>query len=220
MKKVSIFLSIIFIILFLSCKNNTESKLSFTEENTIKNTVKEKEQSITWSKELEGDRLSEKVSSSNNKVSSEVIYNIDVVNILSDFQSPIYPEFENFGKLDTTSLSGAAKEKIISFCNGLADLNKQQLQSSFNSKYIFNYVFFLEELKNNWKNNFNEDFPEELKEDEKLFSKWIIGEPFNGEEIIQIPVRFYCKQGTLDVTLYLNIKQQYSIYQAAISGWK
>ena len=53
-----------------------------------------------------------------------------------------------------------------------------------------------------------------------LFSKWIIGEPFSSEEIIQIPVRLYCKYGTIDVTLYLNRQKSNAVNLITIDRWK
>ena len=55
---------------------------------------------------------------------------------------------------------------------------------------------------------------------EMLFSKWIIGEPFSSEEIIQIPVRLYCKYGTIDVTLYLNRQKSNAVNLITIDRWK
>ena len=65
--------------------------------------------------------------------------------------------------------------------------------------------------------------PEEKKtviQKEKLFSKWIIGEPFFSEEIVQIPVRLYCKYGTIDVTLYLNRQNSNAVNLITIDRWK
>ena len=55
---------------------------------------------------------------------------------------------------------------------------------------------------------------------EMLFSKWIIGEPFFSDEIIQIPLRLYCKYGTIDVTLYLNRQKSNAVNLITIDRWK
>jgi len=220
MKKCLFLISFIFLFFTLSCNNEAEQKLTFLEEDTIKKSVKTKESNITWSKEIEGERLSQDLSPVNSKVSSEVEYNMDVMKVLPDFQKPQYPEFENFGKLDISELNYSAKEKIVQFCTDFSKGSNSSVQSYFNNQYIFNYVFFMDEIKKDWITEFGEEYPEKMEEEQVLFDKWILGQPFMGEEIIQIPVRFYCKQGTLDITLYLNSKKQYSIYQITINRWE
>ena len=61
---------------------------------------------------------------------------------------------------------------------------------------------------------------EKLKEDEKLFSKWTLGEPFIGSEIIQIPVRFYADCGTIDVMMFLSSSGNNEFYQITIDRWQ
>lgn len=214
MKNKLFYVFFILIIFLVSCKNQSENKLSFSEENTIKKSVLEKENDITWSKELDANRLKESISAK--KLSDDVINSIDIMKILPDFQKDIYPEFENFGKLDSSSLTVILKEKITNICTEIAEGKEDKIKSSFNSNYIFNFVFFINDLKKEWEKNFGIDFPE----NEVLFNKWIIGEPFFGEKILQVPVRFYCNNGTVDVTLYMNIENAYSIYQITINRWE
>lgn len=208
------------LVIFISCKNNPDSKLVYTEENTIKNSIILRESNITWSRELEPDRLSTKVSKENSSISDDVEYNLDVIRILKNFQKPLYPEFINFGKLDISQLNISVKEKLNSFCSDLSKSCNVAVDSYFNNQYLFNYIFFKQELKNGWKAHFNSEYPELLKDDEQIFDKWVFGQPFKGDEIIQIPVRFYCKHGTVDITLYLNNLKQNSIYQITIDRWE
>ena len=42
---------------------------------------------------------------------------------------------------------------------------------------------------------------------------------FSSEEIIQIPVRLYCKYGTIDVTLYLNKQKSNAVSLITIDRW-
>ncbi len=210
---------LLFILVFplLSCKNQTESKILNTQDNTIKSTVIQRENDITWSKEIDSYLLEESIKAK--KLSDDVINNIEVMKVLPKSQNAIYPEFENFGKLDISSLSSSEKENVKNFCLEIAKGSENRIEQFFNKQYLFNYIFFQEELKKDWKIKFGEDFPDEIKEEEKLFDKWIYGEPFIGDEIIQIPVRFYCIHGTVDVTLYLNKSRENSIYQITINRW-
>ncbi len=75
----------------------------------------------------------------------------------------------------------------------------------------------------------NEELPEEIKnyeseelkdvEEIKLFTDWIIGQPFIGPDITSLPLRFYCQEGTIDVTLYISNKNKNPIYQITIDRW-
>lgn len=203
--------------LLLSCKNQTESKILNSQDNTIKNAVMQRENEITWSKEVDSYLLDESIKAK--KLSDDVVNSVELMKVMPDFQKAIYPEFENFGKLDISSLNSMEKENIKNLCSEIAKGTDTRIEQFFNRQYIFNYVFFQEELKNDWKTYFGCDFPSEIKDDEKLFDKWLYGEPFLGEEIIQIPVRFYCIHGTVDVTLYLNKARENSIYQITINRW-
>lgn len=297
-----LFLLSLSLILF-SCKNTTENKLAYSDVDTIKELVINKENNTAWTKELEASRLSENIATKEN-ISNEVTFNPDILKIFSDYQNPVYPEFEDFGKLDTSQLDDNSKKIINEFAENLSKDIYYGGEKYFNSNYIFNYIFFSEEFVSNWKNSFDKDFPytkkeisqyttlineknnlltekeslenennpkeeeSELSESEellidntiegiegsdslveedkrkervkrieeidkkvtkidkklskytinKLFSKWIIGEPFYGEKILQIPLRFYCNEGTVDVTLYLN-KENNKIYQITIDRW-
>lgn len=297
-----LFLLSLSLILF-SCKNTTENKLAYSDVDTIKELVINKENNTAWTKELEASRLSENIATKEN-ISNEVTFNPDILKIISDYQNPVYPEFEDFGKLDTSQLDDNSKKIINEFAENLSKDIYYGGEKYFNNNYIFNYIFFSEEFVSNWKNNFDKDFPytkkeisqyttlineknnlltekeslenennpkeeeSELSESEellidntiegiegsdslveedkrkervkrieeidkkvtkidkklskysisKLFSKWIIGEPFYGEKILQISLRFYCNEGTVDVTLYLN-KENNKIYQITIDRW-
>lgn len=285
--------SMLCLFLLTACNNATESKLSYTDNETVRNVIKQKESEISWTKELEPDRLLEDYSS-DNLVNDELIsFTPDVAKILKNYNKKQYPELIDFGKLDTSSLPYSVLEKINNFCEAVSLDIYSGPESFFNSSYKFNYVFFKNDFINDWEKNFEVEFPfsfeveQELKEkkqkndqinskikniEEKLqkyqewkeskknldeqtdefsidtligmeepietaddiielkkelveieefhlFNKWLIGEPFIGDEIIEMPVRYYCNQGTVDITLYLNQKKQNSIYQITIDRW-
>ena len=294
MKVKNLFIFIIISLMIISCKNSSDNKLAYSDVETVKSNVKNKEANTAWTKELEGSRLSENISS-NRSVSNEVIITPTILKIFSDYQQPVYPEIIDFGKLDTSKLDEKTKEKINEFSEKISKNIYNGAESYFNNSYIFNYIFFSEEFVSNYKNNFEKDFPytkeeitnysklitekqnllsekenletaddnttdenqteeneniesdnniddeqkiknikkiEEInkkiaKLDKKInkynigeiFNKWIIGEPFYGEKILQIPIRFYCNDGTVDVTLYLN-KENNLIYQITIDRWE
>lgn len=205
-------------ILVLSCKNSTETKIIDSETETLKEQVKNREQATTWTLEIESDRLSKKLT-----------YSKDYFKLTKSIQKPVYPELEDFGSLNTININPNIKEKINTFCTKLSEFKEAEIISLFSHKYIFNYVFFSQDFKKGWKENFGSEFPEPAEEskdeneeeDEKktLFTKWLLGEPFNGSNIIQLPVRFYCNYGTIDVTIYMNPNGNNEFYQITIDRW-
>ena len=223
---------IIFSIINISCKNTSETKLVYTESDTIKKSVKEKEKDITWTQEMEAARLSERITRSSMKLGSDVSYTRDIFKISKTTQSPVYPDFSDFGSLDTRNLRPAVKEKLNNFCFSLSNIDHSGADAFFSKKYLFNYIFFVKDIETDWKINFGTDYPKDItetetsqkNEDEKevngIFTKWIFGEPFVGSEIMQIPVRFYATCGIIDVTVFLNSSGNNEIYQIIIDRWK
>ncbi len=213
---IMIFSSLIFSILFFSCNNTTETKLVYTESDTIKKSVKEKEQTITWTQELEEDRLSKRISRSSMQLGPDVVYSKELFKITNKNKKSVYPDLPDFGSLDTRNINSNLKEKLNNFCKSLSSENHSGADAFFSRKYIFNYVFFVKDLEEGWKSKFKQNFPD----DEELFTKWTFGEPFIGSEIMQIPVRFYSTCGIIDVTIFLNSSGNNEFYQITIDRWK
>ena len=57
-----------------------------------------------------------------------------------------------------------------------------------------------------------------LEEKQLLFEHWIYGEPFFDEDNIQTPVRFFCRDGSIDVLLYSS-KENFKLNQILIQKW-
>ncbi len=215
--------------ILISCNNSSENKLVYIENDTIKDVVKNKEQNITWTFEIEPERLSKDISKNVWETGENIPYTPDFLRLYKTFQKPVFPELNDFGSLDTSSLKGKTKERLNNFCTKLSESYAADAASYFSGKYLFSYVFFRKELEDGWKNNFKNDFPiiektsdkeeEEKKEIKPIFEKWIFGEPFNSSEILQVPVRFYCNYGTIDVTIYMNPNGNNEFYQITIDRW-
>ena len=245
---------------FISCKVASKTELSYTNVETIKEEIAEIDKTLTWNKEIEPQRLVLNNDWFKDTVNQQIEKNIELLKIVNTNVN-VYPEFENFGSLNDSlvdvNLYNAIENIFVSISNNIYN----GPETFFDSKYLYNYVFFREDLKEGWKKNFNKDFPHifdykdsdhEIKKNtdfnlptseenntkddcenkqsiqseekkiiqkEKLFSKWIIGEPFSSEEIIQIPVRLYCKYGTIDVTLYLNKQKSNAVSLITIDRW-
>lgn len=245
---------------FISCKVASKTELSYTNVETIKEEIAELDKTLTWNKEIEPQRLVLNNDWFKDTVNQQIEKNIELLKIVNTNVN-VYPEFENFGSLNDSlvdvNLYNTIENIFVSISNNIYN----GPETFFDSQYLYNYVFFREDLKEGWKKNFNTDFPHifdykdsdhEIKKNtdfnvptseekntkddfenkqsiqseekkiiqkEKLFSKWIIGEPFSSEEIIQIPVRLYCKYGTIDVTLYLNKQKSNAVSLITIDRW-
>ena len=263
MKKKYFFPVIFFISLlfcFISCKVASKTELSYTNVETIKEEIAEMDKTLTWNKEIEPQRLVLNNDWFKDTVNQQIEKNIELLKIVNTNVN-VYPEFENFGSLNDSlvdvNLYNTIENIFVSISNNIYN----GPETFFDSQYLYNYVFFREDLKEGWEKKFNNDFPhifdykdsdDEIKKNtdfnvpiseenntkddcenkqsiqseekkiiqkEKLFSKWIIGEPFSSEEIIQIPVRLYCKYGTIDVTLYLNKQKSNAVNLITIDRW-
>lgn len=264
MRKFIFFSSILISAFLIGCSNSNESKLSYTDVDTIKEIVKERELDVTWTKEVEGARLTQDISSAAEpKISEDVPYTAHTIKILPSYKESVYPSISNFGSLNDSNLTPEKREFINNFCKSISENIYSGPDGYFKSSYIFNYVFFKNELIEKWPEMFESDFPftkEEIdkaiayenqkkqeEEDEKngikkpakkdkdkekekpeeipvmpspVFTKWILGEPFIGDDILQLPVRFFTKNGSIDVTMIMSPKSENSVYQVTIDRWE
>lgn len=227
---------IILISAFLAgCSNQSESKLTYTVNETVKDIVKEKEVNIRWTKEIEGERLNTAISDSE-LIASNVDYLPSTLKVLRNFKEPVYPSIENFGNLDASNLPEEVEKIIRDFCNAVSENIYSGPEKYFKGNYAFNFVFFKKDLIEKWPVFFetefpikSEDFPaktdENKEEQEKqmpdpIFEKWYLGQPFIGETITEVPVRFFSKNGTIDVTIFISTQGgDNSIYQVTINRW-
>ena len=216
MKKV--FFVILTSLFLVSCSNVANGEINVIEEKTLKEIIDAKDTKITWAKELEEGRLTADISNDGQKISSGIALTPEVEAVVYDDSEPVYPELPGFGSLDTRAVTGNLKNIISNFCSSLSRNLYNGPQSYFDDHFIFNYVFFKLDLADEWKNRFGVEFPQ--KDDGKwhpsLFSHWTLGKPLLTGEIMEQPVRFYCKRGFLDVTLYVRLDNN-KIYQITIN---
>lgn len=248
--------SLVFIFIssiFLGCSNSQETKLSYTDVDTIKEIVKEREIDVSWTKEIEGGRLTTEINKEP-KLSDEVPISPNTIKILPGYKNSVYPSLQNFGSLDIQNLPVEKREALNNLCKAVSENIYTGPESYFKSNYVFNYVFFKNDLIEKWPIMFEEDFPvtkedfdkakeaaqkkadeiekenkkkgitEEVKVEpenpEPIFSKWILGEPFIDDNLIQIPVRFFSKNGSVDVTILMVSKGENAVYQMLIDRWE
>ena len=60
---------------------------------------------------------------------------------------------------------------------------------------------------------------EEKETIEQIFENWIIGKPYISDNLIEVPVRIFCKPGKIDVIMYMNTQEPSALYQINFTKW-
>ena len=208
-------LTLLSVLYFASCSSDAAETINAADLDTIKRTVSKIEDETVWSVELEKDRLSQNITANPELFAQGINLTKENSRILKMYTPAVYPSFTDFGSLDVSKTEYKFITSAEEICSYISSNDQENLFSCFSSNYRFNYVFFVQELKRNWKENMGTDFPEP----DVLFERFILGEAFCTENLVQIPVRFYCNKGFLDVTLYMSAVQEKSVYNIKIVRW-
>ena len=180
MKKIFYLITVISFF-FISCE---ASYLRLDKSSdTLKSLSNQIEENSDWTDEIEKDILSApKVNNSLNsrsRITTEsLIFSKTELNI-----DPVYPSLSKIGLLNQSNLTEEQLNKIKSTCDSF--ISKDNIAANFDVNNLYVYKIF--EYKLNKK--INEMF--ELK-------KYIIGEAFVSEDVIQIPVKFFYKLSNKD----------------------
>ncbi len=195
MKKTVFFISISLLILsFFSC---SVEKVEFQDEEivTLRKTISQVSDKIYWTQELDSSILESRVNGADGISKSMTA---DPSNIFASgaesFYEPVYPAFEDFALLDTSSLVEVARNNLAGFCNSVVEKRPADSYMDPNEMYalvIFNY---------------------DVNREGKKFTGYVLGEPFETDSLLQCPVRFFEKGGAFqDVLVYLNSKKEYKV---------
>ena len=197
----------IFIIFLASCSNPQGSILT-SQDSTLRSAVQEKNNNTIWTKEIEPERLSTPLNSQIQVNNTEII-TPQLLSTIRDLQPAVYPEIKNFASLDCSSMNEIILNTITEFCDSLCE-GTDDLSSYFDSSYFYNCVFFTNGLLKQ---------VDKDEESEKLFDRYLICQGFEGDELVQVPVRFYKGKETLDLSIYLTYHGGYKVIQIEILGW-
>ena len=179
-----------------SCKRKVEVELA--EYTPLSKSVEEFSAAAQWAYEIEADRLSKKIDSFE-AVSKSVPLSPLVVAALEGGapMASVYPALDGFGSLDTSSMQGELLEIVKTFCldmleysQSAAEENVPQKDSSkidaaFASESIFSLAMFLADSSA-----------------AGVLKSFVIGRPFVGEELIEVPVRWTGQKQILHTKLY------------------
>lgn len=219
MKKIFFCCAAVFSCVFISCGR----KKSAAKDDgllTLKEQLQQKIGDSVWAEELEKDRLSLDIGSLPS-VASPVVLTPAVFNN-SEYAKqffPVYPYYEGFASLDLSHILPEIKLLVEEFC---AKLSKGgDVDAYFEDGSLYELSLFYRDLRDLWSGVFNSPFPEKPSEnyvEEKadseteqnppdnyrLFSKYMLGSPFQTDDSCEIPVRLTAENaGFVDVMLFL-----------------
>ncbi len=208
-------LSFLCCIVFNSCSNNHLTEELVADEVTLKSISTKTENELSWTKELESTRLVEDISK-NSYIDSKVkLTPQNYIVATAEKKSRIYPCLEGFGSLDTTEINSILMNSLLSFCDSICSWNFSINQ--IESTDAFFLILFKHDVESDWKARFKKEFS--LNSQNRLFDSFIVGKPFFEDSAIEIPIRFFCEYGYLDVKVsYLNDSFE-KIEQLKIVGW-
>ena len=167
--------SLIFILLLsVSCSNPNTVIL---EDNTLnlKKVAIEYRNSISFTEELEKDRLKQKIPSVEGMEKGIKVtpFNI-LVSKNEENYLKIYPEIPGFTYLDTSMLPDDALEVLDNFCSAI--IEEAESETYVNPNAMYTLVLFLYDLE----------------QTKAKFSSYVAGQPFSEDgTYFECPVRFY-----------------------------
>lgn len=189
MKKALLLICGIIIFSLSGCRNfNADSNNG--ENISLQKSVKNHEENVSWTRELEKGRLTQKIDS-NDFVKNSLKLNPQTMIALEASKSkfPVYPEVEGFASLDISDLDSEVVEKINLFF--LSYLKQKPCDSFMEENSIYSLVLFNYDFG---KLNFT-----------KSLTDWYIGKPFLLENMLEVPVRIFDKEKICDVKFYFKL---------------
>lgn len=210
--------SILFTVIVLGITgcSSKDKKSDSDSDLTLRAQSEKRFKEIEWTDPIEQDRLTQNISTT--QTIADTIKLTPVIFLCSNYAKtiePVYPNLDGFGNLDISDLPDEIKLSVTSFsenlCTGSANDELMMAGS------VYELALFESDLKNEWKNVFLEEFPSppeeksageessESGEEEKpkyVFDSYIIGNGFEQNSLYELPVRFKCTRGFVDVMLY------------------
>ena len=214
MKKIiiKVLISLLFLT-FFSCSQPTPVKLITNQDETLRSIIQEKESTINWTKTLEDSVLSTKIDSFEG-ISSNIKLSPEVLRAYNNTCAPVIPYLEDFVSLDINNLGPGHKTSAIQLINTINSNFSVFPETIINAKFLFNYIFFKNDFIEEWNQNFQTEFKE------NCIKKYLFGEPFSSEDLIQIPVRLFSEYGYVDIEINFINDEKNLISQIEITKWE
>jgi hypothetical protein len=197
-----------------SCKKKAEKVLE--EYTPLSKSAQELSSSAQWAYEIEGDRLSKKIDSFEAISKSIPLSPLAMAALEGGLpMRGVYPDLLGFENLDTSGIQGELLETTRAFCKAFIDYSKAepgedgqkasgQVDALFYAKTLFSLSLFFADTK-----------------EAGAFDAFVVGRPFVGDDLIEIPVRFSGQKDYLFCKLYpIMDKEAWKIQQIEIYKWE
>lgn len=236
MKKYNIIFIVLLSSFFFSCSNVNNQRAQNQNIQTLKKIISEKDKQLKWTNELDPSRLEIEINKKE-RIQDDSFVTFENISVLKNFSPKVFPQIEDFTILDLSQLNHNQIEFINNFLTEVSKDITGDGQNLFVNKFNMNYVFFINDLIEGWNSYFCEDFPqskllitdeeqknqnieiEEKETIEQIFENWIIGKPYIFDNLIEVPVRIFCKPGKIDVIMYMNTQEPSALYQINFTKW-
>ena len=215
-RSVSIFIVLSLLFTAVSCANSHTVNLSDNSGETLRSQADTKNREILWTRELESMRLVQDITHTDS-MDKAVKLTLQTVVVSAVQTQPVYPFIDGFGSLDTSLVTQDIRTVLDTFCRSVSTGLSADVCMA--DGCLYSYVLFADDLKSGWKSSFGEDIPE-VSENAPLFTRMIYGAPFIDDADYEIPVRFECRKGYIDLLLYFGkTAGGYKINQIEIQKW-
>lgn len=199
---------------FSSCKKKAQRALE--ERTELSRKIDEAREKAAWSYEIEGERLSKKISSVDAIEKNIPLEPLSMIALEGGRPFPaIFPELEGFASLDTTDIQGEVLDTVNGFCRALVEHTSPSKKSDLN-------------LKKKESEGEKDEADEEAAQDDSskidgyfseatLYSlvlfladsesagavkSFVVGRPFLDDGSIEVPLRLSCENATVYALAY------------------
>lgn len=204
--------AVIFCAAFSSCKKKAQRALE--ERTELSKKIDEAREKAAWAYEIEGERLSKKISSVDAIEKNIPLEPLSMIALEGGRSfSAIFPELEGFASLDTTDIQGGVLDTVNGFCRALIehtspsrkkDLKKKESEGKdgeseedsaqddsskidgyFSETTLYSLVLFFAD-----------------SEPAGAVKSFMVGKPFVDDENIEVPLRLSCENATVYALAY------------------
>lgn len=206
----------IFCATIFSCQKKSTRALE--ERTELSKKIDEAREKAAWAYEIEGERLSKKISSVDSIDRNIPLEPLALIALEGGKIFPaIFPELEGFTSLDTSDIQGEVLDTVNGFCRALIEYTSRSPET--NLKKNENEKKEEDETKEESEKSGQKDsskidgyFSEDTLYSLVLFladsaaagavQSFIVGRPFVGEENIEVPLRLSCEDALLYALAY------------------
>ncbi len=202
MKKTFLYISVLFFsfhFMFFSCSSG-EGAFIADEEGTLRSQTDALESSISWSEEIETDRLVKKIDIPEDVASGVKLSPLSVsARVYESSPDKKYPFLSGFTSLDTRNMPQQVKENTVKFCESVKTCT--EADSFMASSSLYELALFNNDLDEYFPLKKDDENPDAITEKSR-FDYYYIGMETLMNSECEVPVRFIKGKSFLDLTVY------------------